>query len=330
MTILFQTDNVFYLPPDQPFRIYDLMDWRRIDIHVQSLQMSLRQEALSAAHERAHQALSTVGTMEDSDRAILAQRVESFLHSIPLSERPPASTLEIQKILEPMRGMFWARLSQGPMESFFPEDYLERPTDNAANSIVLSTIGSVVFDSLGGIECELPSENPHSFDFAMTGSYPVATSEPLPPDEPLPLLREYCGFKGSSNQGTLVTIDLEASIPEACLAAIPLRRLGETRYETLYLHLETLAGERLPIFPFRTEHQRRIAERLKQAGFAPTSKSKRFSVWERAQDTIQIYQLLEGKESEGVPILPSFCLATQADGSDGWEGRAALLEGVFL
>jgi len=37
MTLLFKTDNVFYLPPEAPFRIYDLMDWRRIDIRVQSL-----------------------------------------------------------------------------------------------------------------------------------------------------------------------------------------------------------------------------------------------------------------------------------------------------
>jgi len=229
-----------------------------------------------------------------------------------------------------MRATFWVRISQEPVESFFPEDYPERPAADPGAPVVLSTIGTVAFNAMGDTECELPSERPHSFDLAALGADPITSVEPLAPDAPLPLLREYCGLNGSSNQGEMVTIDLHSQIPDASLAAIPIRREGTTRYDTLYLHLETMVGDRMPVFPFRHDQAARIAERLKESGFSPTRRSKRFSVWERGHDTIQLYRLLEGKESEGVPVLPSFCLATQADASSWWEDRVNLLEAVFL
>lgn len=330
MSSLFKTDNIFYLPPDKPFRVYDLMDWRRIDIRVQSLQTLLRQDAFATVHERAERVLESQDLLEGQQRDEQAKRMETFLHTLPLNDRPRASTSEVQKAFEPMRATFWVRMSQAPTESFFQEDYLERPQAKPGAPVVLSSIGAVAFNAMGEIECELPSERPHSFDFAAAGDLPITEIEALAPDEPLPLLREYCGFKGSSNQGEMVTIDLKAQIPDECLAAIPIRRESDVRFETLYLHLQTLVGDRAPIFPFRMDREKEIAGKLKEAGFVPTKRSKRFSVWERSRDTIQLYRLLEGKESEDVPMLPPFCLATQADGSAWWEDRVNLLEAVFL
>ncbi len=330
MTNLFQTDNIFYVPANQPFRIYDLMDWRRIDLHTHSLQAFLRNEAFDAVHARAHKALEGIELLDDADRREQQERMHDFLQNLHLTPGNQAFSSEIQNALLPMRAIFWVRLSQQPMESFFTEDYEEWPEARPDAPVLLRTIGAVTFNSFGETECDLPSENPHSFELTARAGEEVVSFVPLAPDDPLPLLREYCGFKGSSNQGEMVTIDLNAAIPEVSMAAIPMRREGEGHFETLYLHLETGVGEDSPLFPFRADQERRIAESLKTAGFTPTKRSRRFAVFERGLDTIQLYRDLEGKESEDVPVLPSFCLATQANGSSDWEGRVALLQAVFL
>jgi len=328
MTYPFQTDNVFYVPPQKPFCVYDLLGWRRIELCVQSTRLRLDPSAGPAVRQRAAQALKLARSLpQPIDMPSQEARMNEFLGQLPFSDSLPHSSPEFEKAFFPLRPTFWARLSQQPMESFFHEDYEETPLpDDSQSSTILTCMGAVAFNAIGQDECELPSAQPLRLS-APSHTRPARVL-PLDPFEPLPLVREYCGCLGSSNQGELVTIDLRGQIPEACLAAVPIRRTGLVSYETLYMHLP-LETETPPTRPFRRSQSRELAKALRAKGFQPERRMRRFSTWTRGGDVIQVYRDLPGKESESVPVLPSFCLAALADGSPNRAARHALLNEIL-
>jgi hypothetical protein len=329
MTFPFETDNICYVPPGEPLRLYDLLGWRRIDLTVHNVGFRLDPHMLPAVHDRAKIALDLAeGDMGNFDRALEEVRVRDFLAKASLAVKSPTSTREFEQALHPIQPTFWARVSQAPMESFHHEDYEQTPTPEPDAPVVLSSIGSVAFNALGQIECDLLSESPHSFHLAAPAAHPAASSTTLDPFEPLPLVYEYCGSMGASSRGAMVAIDSRAQIPESLMAAVPLRRDGDNLYETLYLSA-AIATEKPPLRPLTPAQTDQVARSLKAAGFEPKRRSRRFSVWTRGDDAIQAYQGLPGKESEGFLVMPPFCVAALADGSTDCAARFALLTEVL-
>ncbi|MCX7015773.1 MAG: hypothetical protein NTW86_25005 [Candidatus Sumerlaeota bacterium] len=330
MTYPFDTDNIFYVPPGKPFRIYDLLGWRKVDLFVQSARLLLDSSMAPLIHAKARRALASCDSgPEPVDLPREQERMREFLEGLPYGEGLPEARRDFEAALAPLRPSFWARFSQQPMESFFHEDYEETPIESDIHQVVIqSCVGAVAFNAVGDAECELPDDEALPLHLLVQPRAPAARVSPIDPFKPLPLIHEYCGYLGASSQGRLVTINLRAEIPEACLAAIPIRRSGSTTYETLYLHLPTQT-DTPPLRAFRARDADRLARRLKAAGFGASLRSKAFSVWTRNEDVVQVYRDLPGKESEYVPQLPSFLLAALAAGSTDCAARHAMLEEVF-
>lgn len=330
MSYLFQTDNIFYLPPGEPLQIYDIIHWRRIDLPVQSAFAQINPAMAGVIKERAALALSHAQQDQPGlDPLVESERMDRFLAALPFSEAGDKVTGVFETLFDPLRPIFWVRFSQQPLESFFPEDYEPSPSRQEACETALSCIGGISFNALGDFVCDLPSENPYSIRVSLVPGDSILQAVRLDPFEPLPLLEEYCGLLGSSNKGRAVTIDLAGEVPEHLLAAIPMGCDEAGIYQTLYLHLDTEV-EVQPIRPFHPPDAANVASALKTAGFHPRRREKQFSVWERdGGDVIQIYRNLPGKESEGVRILPPFCLAVLAGGSTDVYERHELLKRVL-
>jgi len=333
MNQLFGSDNVFYVPQGRPFKIFDLLLWRTIEIDVQALRILLSAQSQSLVADKASIALDNLEVDghpagEEAQEDAHAQ-MQVFLASLPYQTDLPECRQKISAALAPYPTTLWVNLSQAPAESFFAEDYIEAGEIAGNLAPVQSCYGSIAFNAMGEDSCDLPGEKPCAFQLAAPEEMPIARLAPIDPLEPLPLIREFCGHTGASSQGRLVTLDLNSAIPPEALAAVPICRSESSIYfQTLYLHLG-LESSISSALPFKSTDMPRIGKALKSAGFKPKAQTRRFSAWTRGGDIIQIYRNLEGKEASGIPVLPPFCLAAHANGSTDLAPRHTLLREIF-
>ncbi len=325
MTLAFQTDNIFYVPPGETFTLYDIAAWRRIDLDILATRASLVPSARLLVGERAEFAMQCA---EEIPAAEAERSIQDYISALPFDVPPALSAPEFDAAFLPLRPSFWIRMTQHPAESFFMEDYEISPPQPARSKSVLSAYGAVAFDRIGDIECSLPSVNPPSFHLCADPERQTAHVRAIDPLKPLPLLREYCGAGGSSNQGDLVTIDHNAAIPESILAAMPIGRDADRCFATLYFSMP-LDTEYSPILPVRPREAPLVSKALDAAGFAPARRTRRFGLYSRGRDIVQVYRNLPGKETYGAPILPPFCLAALADGRTNPKDRQEMIREIF-
>ncbi len=190
---------------------------------------------------------------------------------------------------------------------------------SASPLIALPTFGSIVFQSLDGAEAALPETGEKSAFLLVMNSTGGIDAEPLDPLQPLPILGEYCGLRGASNQGNAANYTLESQLTSERAGCVPLHRIGERAFATLYFHFCTPIHYDILI---RVRGRRlELAERkIAALGYELAESGDRFRIWRRGNpaskcDVLHVYFDLPGRESEDVSVLPPFVIAVQAQGS---------------
>lgn len=329
---MFGTDDVIYVPEGAQLVFDDIYRWRRFKLDVRHFGLRMEPHALAEAGDRLRQALARV---QESPRFVdsavqIAANTEEMIHTLGIMARPApdaASPGSLQDFFRAASVRWWLRITDLPGESFFDDDYETTPL-SSPGGVPYNTFGTLHVAQLDGMDLQLAKD--------AAGVQPLCIDVPpetgltrwtIPPDQPLALLREYCGVHGASAHGHTMNVDTRAAVAEEHQFCTPLGRLGSKLFATLYVHYTN---------PVEAEVLGRIgedavpaaAELLEESGFALIREGRSFRIYGREGDIVHLYAGLDGKESEGAPAMPAFILVSQAAGQTDPMNRGALFEGI--
>jgi hypothetical protein len=316
MTMNFGTDNIFYVPQHDQLHLFDIYHWRRIDFDVHRFNVFLDERYLWRINEK----LLEIAERCEVDKDALAR----FLAQIRThhAERPDKSLL--QEALQPQALTLWARLSDGPQESFAREDYeISDQTPFEAHQVPL--YGSFFLSSLQGYELNLPFEEGNEafvLEIPRNASAAVAA---LPTEGFLPILDEFCGYYGYSNRGNLVNYTMKGEISPDCLGCLPLFQIGDDLFATLYFHIGTPVNRGLTVSVPENGIDDVLAA-LKKSGFTICREQSENWILSRDRDVIHYYANAAGKESLGSRFLSPFFIVASSGGQLDPEPRAQLCD----
>ncbi len=328
---MFGTDDVIYVPEGAQLLFDDVYRWRRFRLDVRTFGLRLAAAGLEHTRERMERALVRV---KESPRFADSALQIAVNTGIMLEDLAAASAPDTGGESGSLSGFFrtgdvrwWVRLTDLPAESFFDEDY-ERPAVAAPGALAYRTYGTVHIAQLDGLDLHLVRDGngaePLCIDVPEPGGLGRFT---LPPDQPLALVREYCGVHGASAYGHTLNVNTHAAIPEDHQFCTPLGRVGGKLFATLYvLYRHPVESEVLGQIP--EDALPAAIELLETSGFALLSQGRRFRIYAREGDVVHLYAGLDGKESEGVREMPAFLLVAQAGGQFDPMNRGALFEGI--
>lgn len=331
MTNAFGTDNVIYVPDEEALTIYDLYSWRvlRFSVHeFHALPRKVRMDdILRQSRGLLKDYLATPEGKAAPEETKL--RLDGFLTDLITSGEVVGAELReahwLTQFAAPQPLLFWLRLSDAPAESFFDEDYSSPPPGRDA-LCAIPLYGTVTLSCLGEVELAFP-ETGDDAAFALemhreTACVVVA----LDAGVPLPIIHEYCGFRGASNRGCSVNYTARGELAPESIGCIPLHRIGASGFATLYFHLATKLTHQVSL-RVRGERIRQATQRLETLGYQCRDEGPRHQLWYRqpAEDILHFYHDLPGKESEGMRLIPSFVLAAQAGGAHDPAARARLI-----
>jgi len=223
----------------------------------------------------------------------------------------------------------WVRITDEPGESFFAEDY-DDVDEPAHPSALLPIYGTCLIEEAAGMEVSFPQSGPAA---AFELHVPVEGGivlEDLDPLSPLPLVHEFCGIEGVAARGDCVNMSFGGEVLGNHLGCVPLRRVGSTAFATLYFSQGYEIEHRLTaLLPGRLVKV--LADLLAASGFKKVAVDEKYALFVRGDvnrdaDVVHIYRKLEGKESEGVRIIPPFAYVAMAGGSADPAKRGAFLE----
>ncbi len=330
MTLNFETDNIFYVPEGGRLRIYDLYHWRIVSIDVHNFRLYLNTTYLADIKKKVTEAYrrSIAKRSHTSREEKVRSKLKEFFNSLEVASAPAEQNLLLQRIFAPQQATFWVRLSDGPLESFFPDDYQHsQPTPRTLNMFPL--YGSLVFSALGDYEFTLPQEH---YDQAFLLDVPPTTGITvcdLPADQLLPIDNEFCGSFGYSNKGNLITYTQSSEISTENLCCIPLYRIRSSLYATLYLHLQTSVKYdviiKLPERVLPTLHNL-----FAEHGFHRIHEQNGNAIYRRQGDVLHVYENVAGKESLGSRFLAPFILLVQKNGTHHPGERSTLIDELAL
>jgi hypothetical protein len=314
VTTNFDTDNIFYVPQQNQLRLFDLYGWRRVDLDVHRLNIFLNEPYLSRITEK---------LLEISDRCNVDKNiVAGFLAQIPVHHVQRSDAPVLLDVLEPQRLTFWARISDVPQESFALEDY-ELGDPKHVESFAIPLYGSFFFSSLQNYELNLPfEEGNEAFLLEIPRDDALAVNS-LSAQDFLPILDEFCGYYGYSNRGNLVNYTMTGEIARDCLGCLPLFRIGDDLFATLYFHINTPVEHSLTI-SVPEDKIDAVLVPLKKMGFAICTERSGNWILSRGNDVIHYYANAAGKESLGSRFLAPFILVASADGNREPAARASL------
>lgn len=330
MTLNFETDNIFYVPEGRSLHIYDLYDWRIISLDVHKFRLYLNttylhdiKKKVSEAYRRSFAKRSLASQKEE-----VQTRLKEFFNCLELANAPAQQNLSLERIFAPQLATFWVRVSDSPLESFFSDDYQQsQPTTSPLNIIPL--YGSLLFSALGDYELMLPQED---YDQAFLLDVPTTlglTVSPLPADQLLPIDNEFCGSFGYSNKGNLITYTQSSEISKENLCCIPLYRIRNNLYVTLYLHLKTPVEYDIMVKP--PEHALSTLHNLfAEHGFQRIYEEKGNAIYRRQDDVLHLYENVAGKESLGSRFFAPFILLVQKNGTHDPAERSKLIDELAL
>lgn len=328
MTIGFETRNLAFVPPGGMLRIVDVAGWRRIELDSTGATVVLRDPGLALVEAELDRAVERAERRKaEGAKALEEARAarDRVLFDLRACEGPDEGVRPAPGGPGAEGMLWWVRLSDTPGESFHEEDYDEaRAFDGEADAFPV--YGSLGLAALGGLEVALPGAGA---DAPMWLVAPRAGERvaPLDPLEPLPLVHEFCGAQGVSSRGASVNIDCRGAIAAEHMGAVPLRRLGDSIFATLYFHLSVELPAELAWSPGPKALQA-LAAVLGRSRFEVADKGPRHTIVRRSGDVVHLYTGLEGRESDGVPTMPPLLVVAMAGGSTDPMARADLLEQI--
>ncbi len=330
MALNFETDNIFYVPEGGRLRIYDLYQWRIVSLDVHNFRLYLNTTYLADIKKKVNEAYrrSIAKKSHTSRKDKVQAKLKGFFNSLEVVSAPAEQNPLLQRIFAPQQATFWVRLSDGPLESFFPDDYQEiRPAPRAHN--IFPLYGSLVFSALGDYEFRLPRER---YDQAFLLDVPSTTGitvSDLPADQLLPIDNEFCGSFGYSNKGNLITYTKSSEMSTENLCCIPLYRIHNSLYATLYLHLQTPVEYNVIIKP-RERLLATLHNLFAEHGFHRIHEQNGNTIYRRQDDVLHVYENVAGKESLSSRFLAPFILIVQKNGTHNPGQRSKLIDELAL
>ncbi|MDX2177406.1 MAG: hypothetical protein SF028_13150 [Candidatus Sumerlaeia bacterium] len=327
MSINFGTENIVFVPPGGLLRVYDLQRWQVLAVdalHAVLAATPTGADAFSAKLE------SSLGTLRASKRfspraaefGALGAELDEALLSRPRDADPEAAGLAERLAAEGF--VLWARVSDAPAESFAEEDYDEHQGAAPGPGRSLPLYGSLHIERMDDFESAVPrvgAEAPFVLTAPEERGFAVA---PIPVEEPLPLVHEFCGARGASSRGNSVNLSPKVSVEPEHILCAPLHRVGRSFFATLYGHLSAPAGPPV-LAKLDPRAMRAVAAVLERSRYEAPAGGADWRCYRRGGDAVHLYYGLPGKESDGVFALPGFAVAASADGSHLAEPRAELL-----
>lgn len=316
-TLGFGTENLAFVPSGGRLCLFDVHGWRRIAFDVLRTTVRMRAPAIETLEMQVEERLAArKGQPDAAERALAAER---FIESIRAAQ--PGEPAGAQVVQVPAEGLrLWVRLTDAPAESFFAEDY-DEAADYGGPVAQWPAYGSC---QLGDLEFPFPGTGEQAaFDLFIPREEGVV-AEPIREDEPLPLVREFCGASGISAHGDSVNLTVEAAVAPAHVGCVPLRRLGEGAFATMYFG-QTIDSPARVTARLTAARLNAARKALALARFTCTESGKGWEIFRREGDVVHLYHELEGRESAGVPVMPPFLLAAAAEGGHAPVARAQML-----
>lgn len=330
---MFGTDDVIYVPEGSQLIFDDVYHWRRVKFDIRNAGLHVRPAAVEhiSGNMRAALGLVMKSPRFSDSAAQIRLNAEEILRDIAATAGSPGSVTPGSLPAETRNesAHWWVRVTDLPAESFHGEDY-ERPARPPVDAIPHFTYGTVEIAQLDGLHVPLHAEDlgeeehPFSLELPARGGI---TRWTIPPTEPLPLVREFCGVHGASAHGRTINITTNATIPDSHQFCTPLGTVGQRLHATLCFHFS---------FPMEARVMARLADGkaaacralLEQSGFGVAGEGPFHRIYEREGDVVHFYQGLEGKEAEGVPTMPTFFIVAAAGGNCDPMNRGALFEAI--
>jgi hypothetical protein len=335
----FGTDNIFYVPEDKTLTIFDIYNWRVIELDISRIRCYLNTGHEPFVRDKIRD--STQLTFEkDKDRekvlAEVEEAIEEFMVGFQRRAFPTLASQDADEITRdlfyPQSIVFWVRISDVSLESFFDEDYGELGDLHSFNDEVIIPINTAIYlNCLETLEQAFPIEKesgtyPFALGFSEEGTVEI---QELSPFELLPLIDDYCGAYGSSGRGIMINYTHHTTVSEVNLASVPLYKSGPRHYVTLYFSLSTNVDKDITLR--LTEKQfRESVSKLEGVGFQVVKTEGANYVMRRGDDVVHLYGSAMSKEAlTGSMYLSPFLLVAANDTDMDPERRSELLS-LFL
>lgn len=329
MTWGFESNNVVFIPEGGRLAIADVYAWRRTVVDVRHSTVRMRPEAVTRLEAEAERIAKDLEKRRDASRESVAEARVALRRFVADAKANQAARIAAKPASAPVGGAeakWWVRLTDGPAESFFAEDY-EEADDPPATGVFRRLYGSCVVGTEEPADIPFPAEgDAAAFEWIL----PDATSsvdEPLPVEEPLPLVHEFCGADGVSSRGNAVNVTVRGEIAGTHSVCCPLRTIGEGIMATLYFSRPTKVAHRVLSLagPLAIGRAREI---LGRSSFAEAVSGPNWSVHRRDGDVVHLYTDLEGKESAGFDRIPGLIVVASAGGGFEPAAREAILRSI--
>lgn len=319
-TIGFGTDNLVFVPADGRLTITDVTSWSRVSLDVHRSLVRPRQRTIDRIVEAVDKALGELSTAKRTKARAseFAAASESIIDSLGKFEMPRGNVATSLEMPDHHQLTMWVRLTDAPAETFYVEDYEEHgePTDDAEAFPLYGSFQSAALDDL---EIPFPERDVDAAFWLLLPRVGGVVGEPLPLDEPLPIVHEFCGVDGVSSRGASINLTLEGAVAAEHRGCTALRRVGEGLFFTLYWHLSTaLTGPLSVSVP--VNRMAALEQVFERSRFVETSRGPAHGptwlILKRGTDVVHLYLRIEGKESAGSLTMPPFLVVAHAgDGS---------------
>lgn len=328
---MFQTEDLIFVPEDSVLILDDVYHWRRLKFDVRRYGIRLRATAFDEVVDRVRGAQRLVEKsprFAETHGGIIAKSNGHLQRLAQLSGAGDSQYVgELVGDLRNSGARWWLQIGDVPAESFFPEDY-ERELQPVADATPYFTFGSVRFSELDGLEVPLSGEGEEGMPFALdVPTQGGLTRWTMPAEEPLALIREYCGARGVSAHGRSVNIDTLGDVASLHQFCTPLGRIGPELFVTLYCHYPVQVEA--PILGrLRDDKVLEYARLLELSSYQLHNEGPTHRVYVRESDVVHLYCGLPGHESEGLGNVPSFLLVAKCAGQSDPLHRAELYEAI--
>ncbi len=328
---LFGTDDVIYVPEGQPLVFDDVYHWKRFKIDVRRMGVRMKSDTFDEVSGKIRSALDLCRhspRFEDSIDQIAENSDQMIRDMARISGGIQESLFgSVKDFFRSDQASWWVRLGDLPAESFFEEDY-EREAKADSEATPFPTYGRAHIAQLDSLDLELPGTEEDGLPFALdVPRQDGLTRWTIPPTEPLPLVREYCGVRGASAFGRTVNLNTHGVVEEGHQFCTPLGRVGEKLFVTLYFYYGSQKNAEVSgVVP--EEALPHCVDLLGKSKFEISGSGPTWRIFERDGDVVHLYSGLAGKEAEGVETMPSFLLVASAGGQFDPQLRSELYEAI--
>ncbi|MEO8376088.1 MAG: hypothetical protein ABI579_00320 [Candidatus Sumerlaeota bacterium] len=329
---MFGNNDIIYVPQGQPLVFEDVYRWRRFEIDVEKFGLRVRSAAFKTISDRMRGALQIAGHNQEFIKKFpnATAETDAMLHDLSLITGSlhgelPAS---LKHFLHTADGSWWLKISDKAAESFHEDDYERTLKPVAGECVPYLTYGIFEIERLDNVEIALSEgedgELPFAIDLPAEGGLSRSAMDPF---MPLPLIKEYCGVHGVSAYGKTVNVSTIGEVSGTHQFCTPLGRIGKHLFATLYIHygvnVEAPVMARIP-----DQVLQNYVDALTKSGFEVKGGGNTWQIFARGGDVVHMYVGLDGKESEGLEVMPSTILVASAAGEFDPMMRAELLEAI--